>query len=103
MQTQSQYVSFFFFLKILFIYSWETQRERGAETLAEGEAGSMQGAQPGTWSRVSRITPWAEGGTKPLSNPAALFEFPLATQNQVYGLMTSLSSGLYPLSLGAYL
>ena len=35
-----------FFLKILFIYSCETQREREneAETQAEGEAGSMQGA-----------------------------------------------------------
>ena len=32
-----------FFFKILFIYS-ETQREREAETRAEGEAGSMQGA-----------------------------------------------------------
>ena len=33
-----------FFFKILFIYSGETQREREAETQAEGEAGSMQGA-----------------------------------------------------------
>ena len=29
----------------------------------------MQGAQPGTRSWVSRITPWAEGGAKPLSHP----------------------------------
>ena len=41
----------FFFFKILFVYSRETQRE--AETRAEGEAGSMQGARcvgldPGT-------------------------------------------------------
>ena len=43
--------------------------ERGAQTQAEGEAGSMQGARCGTQSRVSRITPWAEGGTKPLSHP----------------------------------
>ena len=42
-------------------------RERGAETQAEGEAGPMQGAQHGTGSRVSRIRPWAEGGDKPLS------------------------------------
>ena len=41
--------------------------EREAETQAEGEAGSMQGAQRGTWSQVSRIMPWAEGSTKPLS------------------------------------
>ena len=45
----------------------ETQRE--AETQAEGEAGSMQGARHGTRSQVSRITPWAEGGTKLLSHP----------------------------------
>ena len=42
--------------------------ERGAETQAEGEAGSMQGARRGTRSRVSTITPWAEGGSKPLSH-----------------------------------
>ena len=35
---------------------------------AEGEAGSMQGAPCGTRSQVSRITPWAEGGAKPLSH-----------------------------------
>ena len=46
-----------------------TEREREAETQAEGEAGSMQGARRGTQSWVSRITPWAEGGTKPLSHP----------------------------------
>ena len=43
------------------------QREREAETQAEGEAGSMRGARGRTRSRVPRITPWAEGGTKPLS------------------------------------
>ena len=37
-------------------------------TQVEGEAGSLQGAQRGTQSRVSRITPWAEGGAKPLSH-----------------------------------
>ena len=49
-------------------------RERGAETQAEGEAGSMQGARHGTRSWVSRIIPWAEGGAKPLSNRAALLQ-----------------------------
>ena len=43
-----------------------------AETQAEGEAGSMQGARRGTRSRVSRVTPWTEGGAKPLSHPGAL-------------------------------
>ena len=43
-------------------------RDREAETQAEGEAGSMQGAWRGTRSRVSRIMSGAEGGTKPLSH-----------------------------------
>ena len=43
-------------------------REREAETQAEGEAGSMQGARRGPQSRDSRITPWAAGGAKPLSH-----------------------------------
>ena len=47
----------------------DTETEREAETQAEGEAGSMQGARCGTQSQVSRITPWAEGGTKLLSYP----------------------------------
>ena len=42
--------------------------EREAETQAEGEAGSMQGARRGTGFQVSRIMPWAEGGAKPLSH-----------------------------------
>ena len=47
-----------------------TQKE--AETQVEGEAGSTQGARRGTQSWVSRITPWVEGGTKPLSHPGCL-------------------------------
>ena len=54
-------------LKKDFIYLFiDSQRE--AETQAEGEAGSMQGTRCGTPSRVSRITPWVEGGAKPLSH-----------------------------------
>ena len=45
----------------------ERGRERGTDT--EGEAGSMQEAQHGTRSWVSRIIPWAEGGAKLLSHP----------------------------------
>lgn len=41
---------FIYFFTILFIYSWETLREREAETRAEGEAGSMQEAWCGTLS-----------------------------------------------------
>ncbi|XP_077766113.1 NPC intracellular cholesterol transporter 2 isoform X6 [Canis aureus] len=47
-----------------FIYIIMGDTEREAETQAEGEAGSMQGARRGTRSPVSRITPWAEGGAK---------------------------------------
>ena len=50
---------FHFLKKILFIH--ERYTERGAETQAEGETGSMQGDQCGIRSLVSRITPWAEG------------------------------------------
>ena len=45
------------------------ERKREAETQAVGEAGSTQGARCGTQSRVFRIMPWAEGGTKPLNHP----------------------------------
>ena len=56
----------FFFFKILFIHERHTQKK--AETQAEGDAGSMQGARRGTQPRDSRITPWAEGGAKPMSH-----------------------------------
>ena len=46
----------------------DMRREREAEIQAEGEAGSMQGAQHGTQYQVSRIMPWAEDGAKPLSH-----------------------------------
>ena len=53
---------FLFFLKILFIYSWETwrEKEREAETQAEGEASPMQGARCWTPSQDSRISPCAK-------------------------------------------
>ena len=55
----------------------DTQRE--AETQAEGEAGSMQGARWGTRSQVPRITPWAEGSAKLLSQQACpLLTFSMA-------------------------
>ena len=65
----------------------DIERERGAETQAEGEAGSMQGARRGTRSQVSRIMPWAEGGAKPLSHldcPKHTFSYCLHFSN--YGL-----------------
>ena len=54
----------------------DTQRE--AETQAEGEAGSLQGAPCGTRSQVSRIAPWAKGRREtaaPPRDPSFLFLF----------------------------
>ena len=62
----------FYFLKILSTYSWETQREKEAETQVEGEAGSMQGAQRGTRSGVSGIVPWAKGRRQTAQPPRDL-------------------------------
>ena len=60
----------FFFLRFyLFIHERHRAHAREAEIQAEGEAGSMQGAQRVTRSQVSRIMPWTKGGTKPLSHP----------------------------------
>ena len=39
----------------------DRERWGGAETQAEGEAGSLQGARCETGSQDPRITPWAEG------------------------------------------
>ena len=39
----------------------ERERERGADTQEEGEAGYMLGARCGTRSQDSRIAPWAKG------------------------------------------
>lgn len=52
--------SLFFFLNTTF-YSFMRDTERLAETQAEEEAGSMQGALRGTQSRDPRIMPWAKG------------------------------------------
>ena len=56
-----------YFLKY-FIYLWEKERK------AEGEAGSMQGAQHRTRSLISRITSWDGGGAKPLSHRGCLWK-----------------------------
>ena len=39
----------------------DTEREREAETQAEGKTGSMQAARYRTQSQVSRVMPWAKG------------------------------------------
>ena len=55
----------------LFMRDTHTERERRAETQAEGEAGSMQGARRGTWFRVFRITPQASGSANRWATGAA--------------------------------
>ena len=53
-----QWGDFIFFLKIIYLFIHrDTEREREAETQAEGEAGTMQRAGCGTRSRVPRIMP----------------------------------------------
>ena len=59
------FVFFFLFFFRFFLFMRNTERQ----TQAEGEAGSMQGARRGTQSRVSRITPWAEGGRSTAEPP----------------------------------
>ena len=43
----------------------------------------MQGTQCGTRSRDPRITPWAQGGAKPLGHPGCPPAFPLKSQIRV--------------------
>ena len=47
----------------------ERERNREAETQAEGKAGFMQGARCGTQFPDFRITPGLKAGAKPLSHP----------------------------------
>ena len=41
-------ILFLFFLNVLFIHEIHTRTQRETETQADGEVGSMQGAQHGT-------------------------------------------------------
>ena len=61
---------FFFFLRFyLFIHDSHTERDREAETQAEGEAGSMLGARRGIRSHVSKIAPRAKGRRQTAASP----------------------------------
>ena len=62
-------VIFYFLRFYLFIHERHKEWGGGAAAQAEGEAGSVQGARRGARSLVSGITPWAEGGVKPLLPP----------------------------------
>ena len=46
-----------FFKDFIYLFMRDTHTHREAETQAEGEAGSMQGARCGTRSQDSGITP----------------------------------------------
>ena len=59
----------FFYLKILFIYSWETERERGRDTGRGRSRLHALGARRGIRSRVSRIAPWAKGRRQTAAPP----------------------------------
>ena len=63
----TQKATILFYFKKDFIYSWETQRERQRQ--AEGEAGSMQGAQCGLNPGSPRSCPGPKAGAKPPSHP----------------------------------
>ena len=58
---------YFFFLKVLFIYSWETHSE--TELQAESEAGSLGGSWCGTQSQDSGIQTWAKGRSSTTEPP----------------------------------
>ena len=77
----------------------DTEREREAETQAEGEAGSVPGARCGTRSQVSRIAPWAKGRrqtAKPPRDPQTSLLLTLiksgAPMGPFYGLLLLLFS-----------
>ena len=61
-------VIFIYIFLRFYLFIHERQREREAEIQAAREAGSSQGAQRGTGAPVYRVTPWDEGGAKPLSH-----------------------------------
>ena len=58
-----------------FIYFLETQKEREAETQAEGEEGFLQGAQCGTLSQILGTGPGPKADAQPLSHPGIPFCF----------------------------
>ena len=68
----------------------EKERKREAETLAEGEGGSLQGAWYGTRSWDPGITPQAKGSAKSLGHQGCLF---ISILNRVFA-----SSILLPLN-----
>ena len=62
-------------------------REREAETQAEGEAGSPQGAQCGTRSQTPGSRPEPKADAQPLSHPGILLSFQFNERLQTTGQM----------------
>ena len=83
---QKSLKSFFFFLRF-YLFIHEKHRERGRDT------GSIQGTRCGTWSWVSRITPWAEGSSRPLSHPGCP-KFEVLYLNLSYHLQSAFTCSL---------
>ena len=63
-----------FLRDLIYLFMRDTHTHTEAETQAEGEAGSLQGAQCGI--RDSRIMPWAAGGCSTAEPPRHPFLFP---------------------------
>ena len=62
-------MTLFFIFKKDFIYLFTRDTHREAETQAEGEAGSMQGAECRTRSQIPGSCPEPKADAQPLSHP----------------------------------
>ena len=77
------------------MYLFMRDTGRGAETQAEGEAGSTQGARRGTLSRVSRITPGLKAALNRCATGAALmFVFNIKMGTNTPGRHVYIISGI---------
>ena len=59
------FIYYYYFFKFIYLF----MRDIEAETQAEGEAGSLQGARCGTGSWIMGSRPEPKGGAQPLSHP----------------------------------
>ena len=69
------------FLKKYFIYLFLRDTERETETQAEGEVGSLRGAQCGTQSRDPRVRSWAKGRCSTAEPPRCPPKMPFLNKN----------------------
>ena len=66
-QPLSPILTVFFFIRFIYLFMRDTQQE--AETQAEGETGSPQGARCGTWSQISGSHPEPKADAQLLIHP----------------------------------